>query len=434
MTSLRIKYLPLEDLLDAGNPDNPKAHDVDQLTVSVDEFGFLEPLVRDERTGQLLSGHGRVKALAAMRARGDDPPGNVRRRGGSWEVPVTVGHATADDLEAKRILVALNRMGERGGWDDRALAELLGELEDDDWRGVGFEPDDLDRLLQRLDPDAYPFPEAPEPPDAGDAVAEPGELWAVGPHRVLCGDAFDEHALGRLLAAGPGRPGALIADPPYGIQLDTDYSKLQGSERSLGKRQLVVASKYRPVAGDDGPFDATRLRAQLGDVREQWWFGANYYRSTLGAPDLEGSWLVWDKRPAAVDTPSMAEVVGSEFELIWSARRHKARILRHLWFGWTARNDGLDRAHPNEKPVELLHELLTTWAPRRRPVIDPFAGSGTTLLAAHATGRPALLLELEPAYVDVILARAVRTVGEPATSDLGRTLGPGDLPDPKDPA
>jgi len=149
--SLSIKYAPLGELV--RHERNPKAHDVPTIAASIRRFGFLEPVVIDERTGKLASGHGRLSALELLRDEDDtSPPEGVRRKGSQWLVPRVVGYESSNDNEASAALIALNRAGERGGWADEALLELLASLADvaDGYAGVGFDSHDLDSLRQRL--------------------------------------------------------------------------------------------------------------------------------------------------------------------------------------------------------------------------------------------------------------------------------------------
>ena len=158
-----IEYLPLAELV----PDeaNPKDHAVDVLDASVGRFGFVEPMVRDERTGRIISGHGRMATLQTMETRGDSPPDGVQvDTAGTWLAPVVVGWASRSDSEAHAALVALNRAGESGGWNDDALADILDSLADvdDGLTGVGFSLDDLDDLHVSLEADLETVaPDAP---------------------------------------------------------------------------------------------------------------------------------------------------------------------------------------------------------------------------------------------------------------------------------
>lgn len=127
MTDHTITLVPLSDL--QPHPGNPKTHDTDLLDTSLSEFGYIEPVVIDQRTGLLISGHGRREALLAMQEAGEEPPeGVVVNPVGEWEIPAVTGWASKDDLHAEAALVALNRIGERGGWEDKALLRILDRL------------------------------------------------------------------------------------------------------------------------------------------------------------------------------------------------------------------------------------------------------------------------------------------------------------------
>jgi ParB-like chromosome segregation protein Spo0J len=147
----RIEYRRVRDLV--ANPTNPKKHDLDLIASSIDEHGYIEPVVEDGRTGRLISGHGRNKMLAAREAEGADPPdGVVIDAAGYWQVPVAVGWSSRDDAEADAALVALNRAGEVGGWDERKLLDLLtGLAEQDRLQAVGFDESDIADLRAYLD-------------------------------------------------------------------------------------------------------------------------------------------------------------------------------------------------------------------------------------------------------------------------------------------
>lgn len=154
-----IQYVALSDI--QMDPRNPKAHDVGLVGDSVGRFGFAEPLVRDERTGLLISGHGRTTALRERQAAGQEPPEGIQSTdSGEWLVPVVTGWASADDNEAAAALIALNRTTEVGGWVDDSLLAILDDLaatgDEEAFAGVGYYEDDLDALtalLARVDPE-----------------------------------------------------------------------------------------------------------------------------------------------------------------------------------------------------------------------------------------------------------------------------------------
>lgn len=152
-TSLRIEYMDLADLVRA--PRNPKSHDLGAIHTSIARFGFVSPIILDERTGRLLAGHGRLDSLQAAKASGSSkPPDRIIAQDGSWRVPVVRGVASKSDQDAEAYLVADNRTVELGGWDDAALASLLSDLAAQDaLAGTGFDKDDVDALLKRLGDD-----------------------------------------------------------------------------------------------------------------------------------------------------------------------------------------------------------------------------------------------------------------------------------------
>jgi DNA modification methylase len=344
------------------------------IRASLEQFGQQRAaVIRSD--GTVLAGNGMLEAARSL---------------GWSELAVTVVPDGWSDEQARAYALADNRTGELAEWDVAVLDEHLVELEVAglDIESLGFEPpkrDDSD------DDDEVPV-EVP-----ADPLTVTGDLWQVGPHRIICGDSSDPLVLDRLLDGV--KVGCVLTDPPYGINLDTNYSKSAQTGRN-----------YRRVINDDKAFDASFLTTYFASVAEQFWWGANYYKSTLTATDLDGSWLVWDKRTEATDS-----VVGAGFELAWSRQKHKQDMLRYLWTNYTShQNAGHKRQHPTEKPVAMLVEMLERWSPKGCAVADPFAGSGTTLIAAAKTGRFGYGVEMDAGYVDVIVARLEAVTGEKA--------------------
>lgn len=160
----RVEYLPVSGLV--ADERNPKLHDELTIRESISRFGVLDPIVRDERTGRIIHGHGRAVVLRLMQEAGDTVPGGVQvAADGVWLVPVVVGWSSKDDAEAGAALVALNRTTELGGWDDDKLFTLLDDLSDleDGLLGVGYSDADLEgfRGLDDFDPDPSPTPTPP---------------------------------------------------------------------------------------------------------------------------------------------------------------------------------------------------------------------------------------------------------------------------------
>jgi len=360
---------------------NVRQGDIGAISESLKAHGQYRPIVVDKRTNRILAGNHTWKAAKAL----------------GWQ-QIAAGYVeTKDDDEALRILLADNRTTDLASYDDSGLAELLKQLSETDigLEGTAFDGDDLDALLKDLGHFELPT-DVDEIPEDVPAVSKLGDVWLLGDHRVMCGDSLVVANLDLLMNGK--KIGCVLTDPPYGINLDTDYSQ---SEVNKGKN-------YKKVLNDDKPFDASLIYNYFQSVKEQFWWGADYYRRTIADTELSGSWLVWDKR---VDE-HLDSVIGSAFELCWSRTRHQRKILRYQWTNYTSHeNAGHKRAHPTEKPVAMLLHILNDYAEDRCVVVDLFAGSGSTLIAAQETNRIAYLMELDPHYVDVICARYQKHTG-----------------------
>lgn len=205
----RIEYRPLDEI--RANPANPKGHDVDTINGSVHRFGYIDGVAVDERTGYLISGHGRTKTLRAMKARGDAPPDGIQvGPDGAWLVPVQVGWSSRNDTEAKAALISLNRTTELGGWVDESLLELLDTI--DDYTGVGFtggEVEDLRRKLEELGDEPAPGPGAGGAAPAFVAKDLPGVQDLVTLHH---GDCIEV-----LKTLSDASVDAVVTDPPYSL-------------------------------------------------------------------------------------------------------------------------------------------------------------------------------------------------------------------------
>lgn len=324
--------------------------------------------------------------------------GNMRLRAAlelGWEtVPAII---VERDINAAA-LWALRDNNEYGEWDEQMLAEQLWHLKEAsaELDLAGFDEKELQRLLDSVGGLGLPegADDVPELPT--EAVTQPGELIELGDHLLYCGNAFDEEALDRLFAGG--LPKAIVNDPPYGIDLDTDYSGILGSKKA-SEALKGKGKAYRAVEGDNEPFNATPLVEYFQSVSEQFWFGGDYYRRTLSPSDLDGAYLVWDKRNDSTD-----KVIGSGFELIWTKQPHKRDLLRHYYCGAFGK-EAANRVHPTQKPTGLIEEILRRWTKRGDVIADLFAGSGTTLIAAERLGRKARVMEIDPRYCDVIKRR-----------------------------
>lgn len=407
--SLRPLATPIDALV--PDPNNARRGDVQAIRRSLNVFGQRKPIVA-RRTGTDADGRPTGVVIA-----GNHTLAAATDLGWSH---VAVTFVDDDETTARAYALADNRTGELAGWDQDQLVATLRDLAGsfDEIEALGWSDADLAALI--ADDEPGDGDDATDAPPA-DPITRPGDVWQLGPHRLVCGDARDGEAHARLL--GDARPSLLLCDPPYGMRLDTDFSTIKGSLRSIGRAQGTRGNRYAPVVGDDADFDPSAVLDLYSDVREQFWWGADYYAERL--PDrTAGSWLVWDKRK-----PSQSEAVGSEFELCWSRARHKRRILRHDWFGFLSSespDEARNRMHPTQKPVALYADILDRWGAPGGVVLDAYAGSGTTVIACDRAGMVARVIEIEPAYCDVIARRWQRHSGELPRREGGEPVDFGD--------
>lgn len=219
-----------------------------------------------------------------------------------------------------------------------------------------------------------------------DSAVQPGQVWQLGPHRLACGDCNDPELMYELLQGE--MPDVILTDPPYGMNLDTDYSKLPSTKPEGNK-------DYDPVIGDDAPFIYDNLGLECA---EEYWFGADYYRKTI--PD-GGSWIVWDKRTEE----KFDRMFGSAFELIWSKVKHKREIIRHNNTLFSGNKEAKNKVHPTTKPIKVIGWIIQNRTSKDDVIIDMYSGTGTTLIACEEFGRICRAIEIDPKYVDITIQR-----------------------------
>ena len=333
---------------------NTKKHDkkqIENVAESIRKYGFVQPIVID-RDGVIVIGHCRFSAAKKLHMR---------------EVPcVCVDDLTPDQVRALRIVDNKTNESE---WDMDFLREELDDLDLGDF-DLDFEIDEEEEEIIE--------DEAPEVDEEAEPVAKLGDIWQLGRHRLMCGDSTDADMVAQLM--GGEKADMVLSDPPYGMFLDTDFSDIKGSMKSIGKKNHISGNKYEKVIGDNDDFKPeliTTFFENFGYIKEMFLFGADYFAEILPNKN-NGSWLVWDKRKE-----SQADAIGSEFELIWSKKKHKRRMLRHDWFGFTSSRDASDarnRVHPTQKPISLLTDIMCQWGKDAEKVVDLYGGSGSTLM------------------------------------------------------
>ncbi|MCL4712802.1 MAG: site-specific DNA-methyltransferase [Pseudorhodoplanes sp.] len=401
--ALQVGLWPIDRLLPyAANARTHPDEQVAQIAGSIAEFGFNVPCLVDDR-GVLIAGHGRI--LAAKRL-------------GLQQVPIIrLGHLT--DAQARAFRLADNRIALNAGWDDELLSAELERLKED---GValgllGFAEDELDRLLDGLDAGGASEEEddVPEPP--AEAVTQPGDLWLLGSHRLLCGDATVATDVERLLDGK--KPHLLVSDPPYGVEYDPNWRNESGvsSTARIGK-----------VNNDDRADWRDAWSFFPGDVAYVWHSGI-HARTVAESLDVCGflirAQIVWAKPRLVL---SRGDYHWQHEPCFYAVRKgasghwQGARDQTTLWTIATGENDEATE-HGTQKPVECMRRPIVNNSARGDLVYDPFAGSGSTLIAADSVGRVCHAIEIDPRYCDVIIERWQRHAQRMATlADDGRTF------------
>lgn len=424
------EYVPLDEVLRA--PRNPKRHATEDLSASIARFGFVEAPTIDERTGRLVAGHGRLDELAARRRAGSPPPEGVDvDDDGAWLVPVQRGWSSADEAEAEAYVVTSNRLVEKGGWDLADLLDIVGRAPNLD--GVGFSRDDLADLQDRLARENPPAPRA-DPDDADPAPAIPisadGDVWQLGPHRLVCGTNADP-AVVDAAVAHRSVP-ILWTDPPYGVdyvgktrrRLTVPGDTAGGLPELLAAAFATAGAHLAPgarvyVCGPSGPalspileaFQARwRFRQLLVWVKNTMVLGHSDYHNAhevMVYGDVDPSW------PGAYEP-------GHEW-LLYGYNAGDGRWGRGSqgWFGDNSQTTvfshpkpNASKVHPTMKPTALIEACLNNSSRAGDVVLDVFAGSGSTLIAAHLTGRVAACVERDLGYCDVICRRYQAVTGD----------------------
>lgn len=413
---LEIQYLPVDEL--KPSPRNARTHSKKQKALiadSITRFGMVTP-VGVGPDNELVYGHARVEAakLAGLKA-----------------VPVVrLDHLTAEERRA--YLLADNRLALESGWNRELLALELKELEALDFRlpALGFslpEIDDLYRDLADADLDGRDSPEDEIPDDSGNVVTQPGDLWHLGNHRLAQGDARDPDLYSRLL--GDEEIDVVFADPPYNVRIEDNVS-------GLGK---VRHGDFAMASGEMSPEQFTEfLRQGFAPAAARMRDGAIAFIcmdwrhlvevQTAGHKVFEElkNVCIWNKKNAG-----MGAFYRSKYELVFVFKKGKAQHINTFGLGDGGRHrtnvwdyagvSGLSRTgqeeiamHPTVKPVAMIVDALKDVSGRGAVVLDNFAGSGSTLIAAEKCARRARLIEYDPKYCDTIVRRWQNYTGKKA--------------------
>ena len=384
----KIEPWPIERLVPyARNARTHSPEQVAQIAASIAEFGFVAPcLVGSD--GVLVAGHGRLAAARQL---------------GLNTVPVVVlDHLTPTQRRA--LVITDNQLALRAGWDEELLRLELADLQlaDFDLSITGF---DADELLDLLAPDETTTDGQTDddaaPPVPDEPISQPGDLWLLGPHRLLCGDATCNADYQRLL--GDERVALIWQDPPYNVDYaNSAKDKLRGKDRPIlndnlgaGFGQFLVDALTPALSRCDGAVYIAMSSSELDTLQSAFRAAGGHWSTfiiwakhtfTLGRADYQRQY-----EPILYGWPEGAK-------RHWCGDRNQGDV-------WQIKKPARNDLHPTTKPVELVERALRNSSRPGDSVLDAFGGSGTTLIAAEKTGRRARLMELDPKYVDVVIRR-----------------------------
>ena len=413
MNDLKLVYRDISVL--KSRDRNPRTHtkrQIEQIAESIKAFGFTNPILIDDHN-VVVAGHGRLEAAKTLDHK---------------EVPtIRLSNLNKDELRA--YVIADNRLAEKAGWDQEILAielQSLSELElDFDITITGFDTPEIDILICNLDADKEEgddFDEIPEKTDS--AVTRLGDVWQIGPNRLICEDSTKAETYAHLLQEEKAQ--LIFTDPPYNVPINGHVSGLGKNrhrefsmatgEMSEAEFETFLSNVFENLTNhsDDGSIHFICMDwRHMGEVIAA---GERHY-STLK------NLCVWAK-----SNGGMGSLYRSQHELVFVYKSGTAKHINNVELGkhgrnrtnlWTyagnssfGKNRDADRAaHPTVKPVRLVSDAILDCSDRGAIVLDAFAGSGSTLIAAHKTGRLGYGIEIDPLYCDVIIDRLGQSFG-----------------------
>ena len=374
------------------NPRKITDEAMGRLTKSLAEFGNIQPITWNARTGNVVGGHQRLKVYKAM---------------GKTEVDVWA--VDLDEQKEKAANIALNKLS--GEFDMPMLKDILEEIDtgDLDMEITGFGMDEIALMME----DAHPEVTEDEVPEVPvDAITKPGDLWLLGEHRVLCGDSTSEADVARLMNGE--KADMVFTDPPYGVNYDGGHATDKRREKLKNDNSTLIYDDSVP-----NMFKHSKDEAAL-----YLWFAATKSLQVLQVLQVLQannyvirSWLIWNKNQAQFGA------IGAQYK-----QKHEPCLYcfkkgeSPYWNGpnnevsvWDEKRSRINEFHPTQKPVELSGRALANSCPASGLVLDLFLGSGATLIGAEQTKRKCYGMEISPNYCDVIVKRWENLTGKKAT-------------------
>jgi DNA modification methylase len=389
-----VERWPIDKLIPyARNARTHSDEQVSQIAASMREWGWTNPVLVAE-DGTIIAGHGRVSAAQRL---------------GFTEVPVMVARGWTE-AQRRAYVIADNKLALNADWDIGMLATELRELDtgEIDLGLLGFDEGELEGLLTWDPGRSDGLTDADEVPEVAEAaVSVPGDLWVLGKHRLICGDATSADTVSALL--GDVKPHLMVTDPPYGVEYDPAWRTRAGVNKNT--------SKLGKVVNDDRADWREAWALFPGEVAYVWHAGkfAGEVQRSLEACDFEiRSQIIWAKDRFALSRghyhwqhePCWYAVRGTSAS--WKGDRSQST----LWQIKSREDAGV--GHGTQKPVECMRRPIENNSSPGQAVYEPFSGSGTTIIASEQTGRACYAIELNPLYVDVAVKRWQSFTGEKA--------------------
>jgi DNA modification methylase len=400
--TITFEMLPLASI--KANPRNAREHDRKQLAKlrhSIEKFGFNAPLIIDE-TNELLCGHARVEAAKQL---------------GIQLIPVVRAHHLSES-EKRAFMIADNRLAELASWNEKSLRRelcFLSDLDlDYDFSAIGFETGEVDLILNGGDSPDDPADVIPFGANVT-ANSKVGQLWQLDKHSLYCGSALERSSYQASLMGD--RAQMAITDPPYNVR----------NKGHVGGRGAIRHREFPMASGEMTPDQfAAFLSTSLGRIKEFLLDGAICFvcMDWRHTPELLTAGKIFSLKNICVwvkNNGGMGSLYRSQHEFVFVFKCGAANHINNVELGKYGRNRtnvweypginsfGSDRellkVHPTVKPVALVADAIKDCSKRGDLILDPFGGSGTTLIAAEKTKRRAALIELDPIYVDVIIRR-----------------------------
>ena len=393
----------------AGNARTHSEEQIAQVVKSIREFGWTNPILVGPDS-VIVAGHARLEAARAL---------------GMTEVPVIVlPHLS--EVQRRALVIADNQIAANAGWDEEVLRGELQvlEAEDFDMSLLGFSQDELAAIEDgdeaeagKTDDDAVPEPQV-------ELVSNPGDVWILERHRLLCGDSTQLEAVEKVLAGGLAD--MVFTDPPYNVNYGaTMKDKLRGNTRKIandnlgeGFEKFLYDACVNMLAVAKGAVYICMSSSELHTLEKAFREAGGHW----------STFVIWAKSSFSMGRSDYQR----QYEPILYGWKEGAS---HFWCGardqgdiWFIKKPHLNDLHPTMKPVELVGRAILNSSKTRDTVLDPFGGSGTTLIACEKSGRQARLIEMEPMYCDVIVRRWQDLTGKTAvleaTGDTFDSIAP----------